>query len=430
LNKAWPAIYTTVNGAAINLNYQGLFQQELAWLMNGNDLATPRSMSAYVSDPNGSQVGTTAVHSFQCTEYQLREIGLIGYLPPKVDANRPTACPVPSTETVCKKRFNQSGYFPDGNVFDCTPPATIGTSVLSNLSKLGGSSLNTSIKQRFNSPILSTVYLFDSQVNYETAFRNAGQAYAELTGLSGGTYPYGPRWYSIILAGSYAPKANPQMYNSAQVTFGAVHELGHALDDTFATQSSSLSAFDLAMQHDWLTLNYTSWTSSTTFVKRDPCALFNGVKGPLTNIVDPGTGVQFCNGNTLEAKWNFGQAGSAYQVISDILLDPTVEGIKGHGFIYQNLPLLIGGNPGYNSLAGWREWHSDAFAIVSIPDTGATQKVNVAQTLVSNGFFQCTAGPSASNSWLFTEYNTAAQPGSPTCQTPLVGWTPIKKSIP
>jgi len=424
LNKAWPGVYTTGSGTSINLNYQGLFQQELAWLMSANDLSTPRSMSQIVSDPNGSQVGSTAVHSFQCTEYELRTIGSSGQLPPITDANRPAGCPTPALQQTCLKRFNQQGYWPDGNVFDCTAAHSTGINVESELNGLGGNSSNTLIKQRL-STIRSNVFIFDTQTAYHNAFVQAGVWDAGSTPVVlAGTYlptSTADTWYTFINLSGYGGT-----YTTGNIGYTATHEVAHALDDSFgASQPSASAAFDLAMQHDWLNLDYTSWTSPTVFTLRGPCG--SSPRGPFVGVYDYtySPALLICNGTSLNTTTGTDGTSPSSRYSgkknSDILRNARIEGIAGHGPLYNSTNGAAG--PGFTSAPGWREWHSDSFATIAKTDAGTTPQDPTIPAIVGNGYFQCTAGPAASASYVYMEYSTGALPAPAPCQTSMpAGW--------
>jgi len=416
LNKAWPHIYPLAPGGigvAPAGYYAGFFAELYAARVasSSDTVTTGQTQDAYFGK------------GFECTAWFAQTTPNQGLL---TNANIPPSCTTaPSADptllmtTKCKKLFSvTTGQFPNGNVFNCTNPSTaIAQQVqmkLDGLGRLGGPTQQiTNIKSEF-SRIRTQVFVFTDASAYNAAFTAAGEPILSLAGAVAGTYPNSTMWYTVVL--------NTFFVGSEEAAYTTMHELGHAFDFR-PTQQSSLASYDLAMQHDWLSLNYRAFPGTKVL----PCASVaaNGYKGPFVGVTDPSTGNPFCSGTTLEAKWNFGQPGSAYQVVSDILRDPTVYG--PNAFTPPMYQPTIAGTYGFNSgltrTAGWREWHAEALAIRAQSDLISTPVISIYSQMVANGYFTCTAGPV---SWAQTEYTTGAAPVTPPCQTAMPGgWVTI-----
>jgi len=145
------------------------------------------------------------------------------------------------------------------------------------------------------------------------------------------------------------------------------------------SHSAQQQGFDLAMQNDWLFLNYTNFATRTL---RLPCALTPYI-GPLVNIVDPITGNQFCSGGVLasgEGIW----AGKTNSYILKYIVDygrPTGQ----YELDDQTNTLTVGVNPGVTANPGWREWFAQALAIEASSDIGGTSNLPEIDQAVSNG---------------------------------------------
>jgi len=418
LNKAWPHIFPLAPGAigTAPVDYYAGFFAELyaAKVVSGavDTTTVGQTQDAYFNK------------GFECTIWFAQNIPNQGFL----DNNTmPVGCVDPTSimTTKCRKLFTgNSGQFPNGNIFNCTNPSTVIASQvqqkLEGLGRLGTPAKDvTNIKSEF-SRIRTQVFVFTDLAAYNAAFTAANEPVAGgLANAVAGTYP-NFMWYTIMF-GSLSG-------TSGQSAYTATHELAHALDFEPA-QQSALANYNTAMQHDWQNLDYVSFPSTP----RNPCGsvTLDGYKGPLVGIIDPNTSQTFCNGNALRpsASW------PANAKASQVLLHSTTFGKKDFPLTYQPLvPGPIGQHVPTiaNKEPGWREWHSEAFAIVSSDDVVSTAPTlkTVYPTLVSNGYFQCTAGPSASASWAFNEYSTGAPANAPAaCLTALPGWTEIKLTL-
>ncbi len=126
---------------------------------------------------------------------------------------------------------------------------------------------------------------------------------------------------------------------------------------------------------------------------------------------------------TFTASWNFHQAGSPYQVVSDIILDSTEYGKLNAQYPVEYQP-ANGAAVDYIPTPGWREWHAESLAIQASSDVNGDPYYPMLPDLVVNGYFKNTA------LWAKLEYNTglpvtAASPYPG--QTPLpAGWVDIK----
>lgn len=445
LEHAWPGIYTSGNcgGVAcltdnVVLNYQGLFQQELAWLMNGNDLSTARSISEVVSDPNGSQVGSTPIHSFQCTEYELRTIQSTAQLPLIADSNRPSGCPAPALQTNCIKRFNQLGYFPDGNVFECEGSGsfTLATSISAEINKLNHTSANTLLKTNLGK-YHANIFVFPDQTTFSNVFTAAGITLngQNITNQNAVTFPSGASlstgqiWYTIINVSSSAGT------NSAKQGFIALHELGHTIDFNIGQPSSTLNT---NMQNDWLNIDYVTYPGSV----RQPCWVKGQVPsggsvaatytGPLVGVVDPIAAGPFCtNGVLTSGLTAMTYAGKKNSYMLQSALDQTGE----DKLTYQtDFGAHFGINPGVPFSAGWREHFAQSFAINAEADTGTTSDTMEVDKAIFNGYFSCTAGLGTTGAgsitlakgylWYIYNSQTVALPAACNAALP-AGWQQI-----
>jgi len=412
LNKAWPHIYPAVPaggpGTAAAGYYAGFFAEiYAARATNGaaDNIGSGKTQDIYFA-------GNT---NFACSRWFVQNIPNQGFLDntalPAACSAAPSVDPTLLMTTKCRKLFAATGgQFPNGNVFNCTNPSTaIAQEVqikLNGLGRLGAPAQEvTNIKSEF-SRIRAQVFLFTDAAAYTAAFTAAGEPNPSLVGTVAGTYPNSTMWYTIVLGTFFA--------NSGEAAYTTTHELGHAFDWR-PTQQSSLASYDLAMQHDWLTLDYVAFPGTV----RNPCGTvaLNGYTGPLIGVQDPSSGnAQFCNGNVIVPKW-------AGKKTSEILRDPTVYGQASAPPKYQAAAGTLGYNPGVNRLAGWREWHAEAFAIRAKTDVVTTPVVAIYSQMVTNGYFACTAGPA---SWAQTEYTTGAAVAVPPCQGAMPGgWVTI-----
>lgn len=420
LNKAWPHIYPAAPGGigTAPVNYYAGFFAELyaAKVANGavDTVTTGQTQDAYFNK------------GFACTIWFARNMPNQGFL---ANTNMPIGCVDPTTiiTTSCRKLFAATGgQFPNGNVFNCTNPSTVMAQQvqqkLNGLGRLGAPAQEvTNIKSEF-SRIRTQVFVFKNLAAYNAAFTAAGEPVAGgLANAVAGTYP-NFMWYTIMFGDLVGTDSEIGAYT-------ATHELAHALDYEPA-QQSALANYNTAIQHDWQNLDYVSYPSTP----RNPCGsiTLDGYKGPLVGVIDPNTSLTFCNGNALRSSPSWPANARASQV----LLHSTTFGKVNLPLTYQ--PLIAGQFGQHvptitNRLAGWREWHSEAFAIVSRTDVVATADPlkQVYSQLVANGYFQCTAGPSAAASWAYNEYSTGAPASAPaSCLTALPGWTDIKLTLP
>jgi hypothetical protein len=435
LNHAWPNIYplpVAPFGSAPIDTFAGLFAEVYSAKggINGNDnLTTGRTADRYLN------VG------FACTAWFASYVGNHGYLPIGTVPGdlMPANCvdPKPFMDSKCKKMWSSNdvnrGHFPDGNVFSCAvtgvnedPDARttdpIATTILGGLESLGRNNQPVSytpIKAEFTRR-WANVYSMQAPSIYSTDFNQAKQGSVGFTTEVAGSYPSTQLWF-VILFRDQLPVGNKALY-------AATHELGHVFDDSRlqtaqGAQPSSLPTFDTAMQNDWLKLDYTDAAGT---IKRNPCGsvALDGYKGPLVGVLDPSTMAQFCTGNVIELKWR----SPVIKKTSEILRDPTVYGFDAAkpktefnppNFQFVGAP--IGFNPAYTPLAGWREWHAEAFAIRSQSDVASSPTIAIWSQIVANDptkYFACTVG-----GWVQTEYLTGARvtPGAEPCQAALPG---------
>ena len=424
LKKAWSQYYTTGTVAGNHAFYA----EEFTSFFNA-----------------GLPVGANFPFQFHfaCTKYITSYIGSKGYLPPAVDANRPAGCTAPTATqvTYCTKVFQGTptgapanfpvtmGY---GRVLDCVTPGALhqlgGTfdTFASRLTKMGaaGTVAPTEPLQAALIKANAYVYLFANNAAYQTAFTPvAGAAnIGNFANAIAGTYRYDNVWYTIMLTTNFQ--------NASAMAFDAVHELGHAFDDSrpaanpASAQPSSTAQYALAMQHDWLDLDYSSYPTpalpAAPFTQRLPC-LAAPYTGPLVGVVDPSTitpqnpnGSLFCNNGLLVNPGKYGADG--VRRVSAIIRDPSVFGGNPD---YPPLYQAAGGGGTYAALAGWREWHSEALAIRAQTDVQGIPYWPLFSKVVGNGYFACTAG-SATTSWAYREYTTGnAVTSSYPCQSAL-----------
>jgi hypothetical protein len=422
LKKAWPQYYTTGTAAGNHAFYA----EEFTSFFNA-----------------GLPVGANFPFQFHfaCTKYVTTYIGSKGYLPPTVDANRPVGCTAPTVAqvTYCSKVFQGTptgapANFPAtigfGRVLDCVTPGAAhqlgGTfdTFASRLTKLGAAG-TVAPTEPLQASLISAnayVYLFANNAAYQTAFIPVAGAtnVGNYASAIAGTYKYDNIWYTILLTVNFQ--------NASGMAFTAAHELGHTFDDSrpaanpASAQPSSTAQYALAMQHDWLDLDYASYPTpalpTAPFTLRLPCVAAGPYIGPLVGVIDPSTitpqnpnGSLFCNNGLLVNPGKYGA-----DRVSAIIRDPSVFGGNAN---YPPLYQAAGGAGTYAALAGWREWHSEALAIRATADVQGIPYWPLFSQVVGNGYFACTAG-SANTSWAYREYTTgnAVTSGYP-CQTAL-----------
>lgn len=354
---------------------------------------------------------------FECTIWFAKNMPNKGFL----DNNTmPAGCVDPTSimTTKCRKLFTgTNGQFPNGNIFNCTNPSTVIASQvqqkLEGLGRLGTPNKDvTNIKSEF-SRIRNQVFVFTDLAAYQAAFLAAAEPVAtNFENAEAGTYP-NFIWYTIMF-GSLTG-------TSGESTYTATHELAHALDFEPA-QQSALADYNRAMQHDWQNLDYVSFPSTP----RNPCGsvTLDGYKGPLVGVIDPNTTLTFCNGNALRPSASWPSNAKASQV----LLHSTTFGKAYLPLTYQKATTTQFGQhvptiP--NKQAGWREWHSEAFAIAAQSDVTSSPKAlkAVYSQMAANGYLTCTAVPSG---WANLEYTTGAPAIPPaSCTAAMPGWTDI-----
>jgi len=334
----------------------------------------------------------------------------------------PAGCTVPTQTTACVKVWASNtvdqGHFPDGNIFSCNNPATPHViaptsqdvaNKFTGLGKNGGTASYTPIKSTFTKEN-ANLFIFKLGSDYSTAFTAANQPFGNPAGAAALTYPNDTVttiWYTALFETTIGG-------TSSTLTWVGTHELGHTFDDNHAPQPSSLASYDLAMQHDWLTLDYVSYPSTL----RLPCATAP-YTGPLVGVIDKTTGANFCSGGVLVA----GSSWAAGKKVSEIIRDPSQWGNANNAAVYQPNSVTVGNS--YTNVPGWREWHSEAFAIAASVDVVSTQYWQIYRQVWLNGYYACTAKSGASG-WAYTEYTTGEAVVTPPCQTAMpVGWVVI-----
>jgi hypothetical protein len=391
LNKAWPHIYPLAPGGVgtAPLDYYAGFYAEL--------------YAAKVVSPVGVDTVTTGQtqdayfnKGFECAIWFAKTIPAQGKL---VNTNIPGQCVEPTSLmiTKCQKLFAATGgQFPNGNVFNCTVnSAAVVQQVQQKLNGLGrlnaAASEVTNIKSEFSRK-RSNIYIFDLISDYQSAFNLAGQYNPPgLTGVVAATYPNEfsqDIWYTIIFRGAYG--FNP---TSAELAYTATHEIAHAFDDTRVPQASSTAAYERAVQNDFVRLDWINFAMGT---KRNPCGTqaLDGYPGPLLNVTDPTTlvtnppnGLPFCNGNVIRA--NPAYANKKTSEILKIAYPLAADAVRKQGSMHigQASP------KGYDALLGWRELHSEAFAVRAQSDVASVPPAIDLPQIVANGYFTCIAGP-------------------------------------
>jgi|694.fasta_scaffold23762_8 hypothetical protein len=335
------------------------------------------------------------------------------------------ACTVPAQQTYCYKRWNGAPqtvgrYFPDGNVFDCMPqPASLASDVVSalyNLGKNGGFPSTTKpVKVKLDS-VRASVYVFSSQATMDAAFGNLGLYDGSLTNINGFSFPQNGVWYTVLNASSSAN-------TSAKQVFIATHELGHVLDNTIAgqpgqpVQPSSFNTttgkgtgFDLPMQNDWITVNYTAYPGSL----RQPCWVQGQIPqggttaatytGPLVGVIDPlNNNQQVCTNGVLTAPVT---GGPSWAGKKNSFILQTIHAYQrvGELELYLQTSDKFIGKPGLGMTVkqGWREFFAQAFATQAVADLLSTPNIQAFDKAIANGYFACTGGKV--NSWLKQVY--------------------------
>ncbi len=424
LNKAWPHIYPLAPSGVgtAPLDYYAGFYAEL--------------YAAKVVSPVGVDTVTTGQtqdayfnKGFACSIWFAKTIPAQGKL---LNTNIPAQCVEPTSLmiTKCQKLFAATGgQFPNGNVFNCTVnSAAVVQQVQQKLNGLGRNAAAaqevTNIKSEF-SRRRANIFIFDLVSDYQSAFNAAGEFVpAGVISTIASTYPNPTSlgiWNTIMFR-----TQNDFAFSSAELAYTATHELGHVFDDTRSPQASSTTPtpYDRAVQNDWLKLDYVNFAQGVAG-QRKPCGTFalDQYVGPLTDVNDPTTitvaqpdGVPFCNGNVIRAPYTSTMKTS--EILRSVYAqaaDAPRRQLAGH--IGPNSP------NGYNTLLGWRELHSEAFAVRAQSDVATVPPAINMPQIVANGYFSCIAGPVVNGfqSWARTEYITAGVPSAPPCQTALPG---------
>ena len=436
LNKAWKHIYPALPaggpGTAAANYYAGFYAEIYA----------ARAVNGAADNTGAGQTQDTYFSgnvNFACSRWFVQNIPNQGFLDntalPAACSAAPSVDPTLLMTTKCRKLFAATGgQFPNGNVFNCTIGFTAHAQQvqqkLNGLGRLSAPALEvTNIKSEFSRK-RSNIFVFDAVTDYQNAFNAAGEFVplgAPATVAS--TYPNQTAqgiWYTIIFRNQYVFTPS-----SAELAYTATHEIGHVFDDTHVPQPSSTTPtpYDRAVQNDWLKLDWVNFGLGT---KRNPCGTFalDGYAGPLLNVNDPTTiaanppdGLPFCNGNVVRPAYAGLKTSQILQQVYPDAGDAVRKQAAGHiGPVAPN---------GYNTVAGWRELHSEAFAVRSQSDVTTVPPAIDTPQIVANGYFTCVAGPVVGGfqSWANTEYTTANVPaaGTEPCQTALpVGWVPIQ----
>lgn len=455
-NTLAPA-YTGLNNKAVLQQAWPLYQDnakvfaELYSYTLGNDsTGIPVSSDIYIAGGPGNP------GNFACTRWLLGHMDSQGKLPLTSDNLRPAHCPGQTVTTNCRKAWNGTGHFPDGNILDCDLKADGGNKdnmvniVLTAINKLGNAGAmpapaTTAIKQFLDSKN-ANVLLFTDANKQNTSFAQAGQQTEPVASSSGVTYSNGPAgvtrmWYSVMRknAAQIAGNANSMAYVST-------HELGHVVDqETNQPAAGKItpdnSKFDLALQNDWLFMDYVDFAQGVNG-RRKPCTIRNpnvpgSYNGPLIGITDAGTHSLFCSGGGIsQASKNYWGEANLDATLNSNLLWTFINGNAGlpatPELIWQQSQFTAGFNPGVLVKSGWREFFSQAF-VIQAKDVSTTSNIPELDQTVRNGYFSCTAGTGEPQSgggnvpvgWLHLVYtgtilNAPAAPVLPAmCTTPL-----------
>jgi hypothetical protein len=228
--------------------------------------------------------------------------------------------------------------------------------------------------------------------------------------------------YSVVLEGpqGFAP------FTLTQFVEVGVHETGHAADMALGSQSAS-TGFNTAMVNDLLTLDFTAvGVDQNHSTARIPCKT-SGYTGPLVGLVDPATGLQFCNGSggfTAGDPFagNNPATGKPW-LMHEILRDSRING----NYFFSKQPMGTIGDQQYPG--GWAEWYAQSFRDVAYADTGGSTAYPVSDGVVLNKYLVCTAGTTQTNGvtldgWLSQVYQGQFAPVLPpaTCNQMIPTW--------
>lgn len=395
-----------------------------------NTQATGLSTDYYFNPANTNQ--------FLCTQGYLTSVLWRGVLPTTAGSGCKTSWPI-STSAV--QLFDQTSKFPGlGYFFDGIIPSDgIASEIqqaLDKLGTLGGTVSAPAIQSKLKS-FNSYLYLFSGQTTFSNAFTNAGLSTTNmtLTGVNAFTAPIGSGasqvWYTVINEGSSAGSS------STKQAYIAAHELGHTVDFNTGqpSHSANQAGFDLAMQNDWLSLDYATYPGTL----REPCWVKGQVPqggtqpatytGPLVNLTDPYTSGAFCANGVLSSTEQIWAGKKNSYIIDNIADYPLTETRE---IRYQSNTPTIGNTPGVTAQTGWREWFAQSFAIMAAADIGGASNVPVLDQVVKNGYFACTGGTGGlstdgttlTKGWLYWVYTQQTQSLPAACTAAMPnGWT-------
>jgi len=417
LQAAWPAIYGS---------NADILAEELGVIASSNNFPNE---DYYFQNNN-----------FACSQAMESYINSQGALPTSatLNARAGVTCAAVVKTTSCTPAWQASNaanppLYPSwGWIFNCstaTPNNGFAANSALNFQKLGGSTTYNALQKQL-AGYGDYIYFFDDQATFDSVFTAAGVAIGNfnISSDNADTAPLNNVWYTIVRTSSSGAQ-NDQGVGSSYILS---HELGHVID--FNTgQPSSTANYNLALQHDWLFLDYTTWVSKTNYTRKPPCTLQTetALPGPLVGVTDPSTGNLYCSGGALaadESRWaNKNNSYVLLYAANEMTGEPPEED-------YQDNTGTLGNNnnPEINAKAGWREYFAQSMAIMSANDVlGGASNISASNIpsldlVVQNGYFSCTAGTGRTvgsvtqgKGWIYFVYNAQELDLVPSCSSSL-----------